>query len=297
MGAAQRRIPVNGLHLNVCDWDAGQRETICYFPVYTGNVEDAAEFANLVADRFRVVAIDPRGHGDSDWAPPDGYTPANYLADAQNAWDALDIGRCVLMGSSFGAATALCLAAAHPDRVRALVMDDQPPEMPVSGSGRSLTRTYQAQLGQRFNSLDEVVGWAKQFRVPAWGWELSDERLLAWAATATRTGPDGAIVWKHDPEILRGMAPFDGSPAADLRPLFARLKVPALLIRRLGPGAALPSPAWESLQALNPRVRYHTVADAGHPVILTRPRAFVDAVLAALDNRPLPQDAEFHQGL
>jgi pimeloyl-ACP methyl ester carboxylesterase len=70
-----------------------------------------------------VVALDQRGHGDSD--RPDGpYDGETVAADALTALDALGISRAVVVGHSWGASTALRLAADAPERVLAVVAID-----------------------------------------------------------------------------------------------------------------------------------------------------------------------------
>jgi pimeloyl-ACP methyl ester carboxylesterase len=71
----------------------------------------------------RVVAYDARGHGASSPAPdPGAYTYPLLIADAIAVMDTLGIERAALVGQSMGAATALGLALAHPERVSALVV-------------------------------------------------------------------------------------------------------------------------------------------------------------------------------
>lgn len=70
-----------------------------------------------------IVALDQRGHGDSE--RPDGpYDGATVAADALTALDALGISRAVVVGHSWGASTALRLAADAPERVLAVVALD-----------------------------------------------------------------------------------------------------------------------------------------------------------------------------
>jgi pimeloyl-ACP methyl ester carboxylesterase len=73
----------------------------------------------------RIVALDQRSHGGSD-RPPTGYSAAELLADAAHAIDALDLGRPVVAGHSWGAAVAMDLAAGVPDLVSGVVIVDGP---------------------------------------------------------------------------------------------------------------------------------------------------------------------------
>jgi len=71
---------------------------------------------------WRVVSYDARGHGESAPAPdPRGYEYSDLVADLRAVLDAVGLERCVLVGSSMGAATAIAFALAEPRRVEALV--------------------------------------------------------------------------------------------------------------------------------------------------------------------------------
>lgn len=69
----------------------------------------------------RVVAYDARGHGASSPAPDGLYGYPELVGDLEAVLDDLGLERCVLAGSSMGAATAMAFALDHPDRVEALV--------------------------------------------------------------------------------------------------------------------------------------------------------------------------------
>ena len=80
--------------------------------------------APSLAETRRVVALDQRGHGLSE-KPDDGYDFASIVADDLAAADALDLGpRFAVAGHSWGANVALEFAAAHPERVAALLLVD-----------------------------------------------------------------------------------------------------------------------------------------------------------------------------
>ena len=83
-------------------------------------------FWNLVATRLAglpVLALDQRGHGDSD-RPDDGYDPTTVAGDLAIALDALGWSRVVVVGHSWGGAVAATFAAEHPERTLALVAID-----------------------------------------------------------------------------------------------------------------------------------------------------------------------------
>lgn len=82
----------------------------------------AAHFAR----RHRVVSVDLRGHGESE-KPQGPYPIAAYADDLASLIEQVGLGPVVAVGHSMGGMTVLQLAAAHPDRVAAIVMVDPAP--------------------------------------------------------------------------------------------------------------------------------------------------------------------------
>ncbi len=75
------------------------------------------------SERFRCVAYDALGNGRSD-RPDDAmaYALDNWVGDALAVMDATEAGRAILVGLSFGGLIACCLAAHHPERVKAAIV-------------------------------------------------------------------------------------------------------------------------------------------------------------------------------
>jgi len=96
-------------------------------------------------DEYRCIALDQRGHGDSDWSPDADYSMSAQLADTKGFVDHLGLDRFILVGMSLGAINSLAFAIAHPERLNALVIIDAGPEIrrPGHRSG-ALDRTVLA---------------------------------------------------------------------------------------------------------------------------------------------------------
>ena len=93
--------------------------------------EQAATWDQVVerfATRFRVVALDLRGHGSSTW--PGTYSLTLMRDDVLGVLDALDLRDLVLVGHSMGGAVAYLVAQAQPGRIARLVVEDAPPPFP-----------------------------------------------------------------------------------------------------------------------------------------------------------------------
>ncbi|MEU9704255.1 alpha/beta hydrolase [Streptomyces sp. NPDC047981] len=90
-----------------------------------GHYNEASAFeplAEALAPRWRVIALDQRGHGESDRA--ESYERDDYVADVAAFHDHLDIGPVPVLGHSLGGVNAYQYAARRPDRVSALIVED-----------------------------------------------------------------------------------------------------------------------------------------------------------------------------
>ena len=90
-----------------------------------GNGEDGSYFANQItffSDRYRVIAVDTRGHGKSPrgTAP---FTMEQFAADLHNLMDKLQIQKAVILGFSDGANIAMKFALKYPEQVKALILN------------------------------------------------------------------------------------------------------------------------------------------------------------------------------
>jgi pimeloyl-ACP methyl ester carboxylesterase len=94
-----------------------------------GHAGEWAATAHWLRPRYRVIALDQRGHGASERHPAD-VSRAAYVADVVAVIEELRLAPVVLFGQSLGGHTALLAAAARPDLVRALVLLDAGPGGP-----------------------------------------------------------------------------------------------------------------------------------------------------------------------
>ena len=106
-------------------WEWGEAKTspvVCVHGV-TGHGQRFRQLAEeRWAERFRVIAVDLRGHGDSAWQPP--WTIDTHVGDLLETLDVLALGRVDWIGHSFGGRLVVELAVRHPDRARKVVLLD-----------------------------------------------------------------------------------------------------------------------------------------------------------------------------
>jgi pimeloyl-ACP methyl ester carboxylesterase len=219
--------------------------------------------ASTLMDRTRPVALDLRGHGDSDWRPDGDYTAANWVADIEEARHVMGWERFSLCGHSLGARIALEYAAAHPDRLSSLVAVDFLPEF---GGGRFSRARSHAQ--PFYATKDEAL---KRFRLQPDGTILDDAALAALADLSIRKTEQG-WTWKYDWRAFR----YQYTPIWDLLP---RVKTRALVVRG-AESKLMPQAALDRVVAGLSDARAVDVPAAHHHVPLDAPEALAAAISA-----------------
>jgi pimeloyl-ACP methyl ester carboxylesterase len=136
------------------------------------------------------VALDQRGHGESEWSPQMDYSTESHVGDLDAFVQARGLERFVLVGMSLGGANALAWAAQHSRRLAGLVLVDVGPETRSEG-----VRKIQAFTSETtpLASVDEFIERALAFN-PRRNRELLRRSLLH----NLRRMPDGRWMWKYD---------------------------------------------------------------------------------------------------
>lgn len=268
----------HGLTLHALEWS---REGVPFVLLH-GFGNDAHlwdELAPELAPYYRTLALDLRGHGDSDRDPQGRYDYDAHLADLENALEALGIHRLVLLGFSFGGRIAMLFAGRHPERMAGLVLVDTGPEHDPRGSVR-----IRLDLGRdeepSFSSVEEYRS------VLARAYPAARPQTLARLARfGLREREDGRLVPKLDPELRRLAAAGAGAgdpqrSSAMLWDALGRVACPTLLIRGAASDVLPPEVADRMVEEVLPDGRLALVPQAGHPVMVDNPDAFRDAVTA-----------------
>ncbi|MFE9406313.1 alpha/beta fold hydrolase [Streptomyces sp. NPDC006530] len=215
----------------------------------------------------RLVALDLRGHGDSDWS--DDYRVATMAEDVIAAADHLGLERVSLVGMSLGGVVAAHVADTHPGRVERLALIDVAPGVDFESTGRM--RAFMKGLGP-VAELGAVVDAAMLVNPRA------DRASVAHRmSTLFRRAPDGDWVPKGDPR-----PPDFPAILTAIEQLPTRLaRVPVLLVRG-GRSKVLPQSTAERLVEQLPDGELVVVPDAGHNVQEDNPAALIPPLRAFL---------------
>jgi pimeloyl-ACP methyl ester carboxylesterase len=273
----------DGLKLYYRDYPgASDRPPLLCLHGLTRNSRDFAELAERYSPRFRVLALDFRGRGKSDFDPlPARYNPLTYAGDVIELLDSLTIPKAIFVGTSLGGLVTMTVAAMAPQRIAATILNDVGPDIDSSGIGRILSYVGN---DKRFKNWDEAAD------AIATNYGSSFDRYTHddWVKMAKRNcrEQDGEIRFDYDMAIAEPFKTAGPAPHVDLWPLFAVLGQKALLVVRGEKSDLLTAATTEKMKTVVPDVRLALVTGVGHAPELNEPEAVaaIDAFLDKLDD-------------
>lgn len=235
---------------------------------------------HIAAQGHRVLALDMRGRGNSDYAPDSmTYQLPTYIGDVMALLEQEAIDRFVSIGTSMGGLMTMVLGALIPQRVAGALLNDIGPEVETGGIDK--IKTYLGQ-GRSFptwmhaaRSLEEVHGAAHPgFDTEGW---------IAMAKRCMTVCNNGRIAFDYDMKLAEPfLAADETSVPPDLWPGFEALADKPLVLVRGGLSNLLSQATLDEMQRRAPQADVVTVANAGHAPTLDEPevRAAIDSLLA-----------------
>jgi pimeloyl-ACP methyl ester carboxylesterase len=229
--------------------------------------------ANALARQgWYAVALDMRGHGDSEWATDGDYMMDSYVADLHKVLGNFR-QKPVLVGASLGGITSLLTEGEAPQSVSvAVVLVDVTPRIEQEGADRILA--FMSAYPNGFASLEEVADHVASY-IPHRPRPKDNSGL----SKNLRLGADGRYRWHWDPNMIN---PNRRRRDPERMLAAARgLKVPTLLVRGKISDVVSDATTKEFLETV-PHAKYIDVADAGHMVAGDRNDVFSKAVIEFL---------------
>jgi pimeloyl-ACP methyl ester carboxylesterase len=268
-------MSVNGVRLHWQDWGAREAPAILMLHGLTQQSHTFDHVAERLSTRYRCIALDLRGRGESEWAAAKTYTIPHYVDDTVKLLDELALPAVHVLGTSLGGLCGLSLGAFHPQRVLSLALNDIGPEIDPAGAKR--IAMYTATVPGRFPTFEAAVDWARERYL--WLRRLPRPEVEAGLRWAVREG-DGGWCFKFDPAL--GTTP---PPSAEVMRsageiwwnTLASLRCPILLVRGADSDVLSRATA-EEMERRQPALVRIEVPDMGHAPMLSEL-----AALAALD--------------
>lgn len=230
----------------------------------TRNSIDFHELSSVALADRRVVSLDYRGRGRSEWDPNKwNYRPEQYIQDISHLMTVTGCHRWIIIGTSLGGLIAMGLAVFHPTALAGVVLNDIGPEICRLGSTRISKR-----LGEKIGpfSQSEAIHWLKsnfEYSLP----DLNEADWISEVKKAFRKDDNGQYLQNFDPAIASAVLnqiKMDNN----LWPYFCALSnVPALAIR--GERSDLLSiSTFEEMRVRKPDLLQVRVPNRGHTPLL-----------------------------
>ena len=272
-------VTANGMRFHYLEWGSADNPPMLLLHGFAQTCHSWDFVALGFSDDYRVIALDQRGHGDSDWASDGDYSPETQQQDISAVAEELGLGEFVLMGLSMGGRNSFTYAASNPDKVRALVIVDAAPQNMRQGTDN--IRNF-VQQDDELDSVDAFVE-----RVLKYNPRRDPQQVRGSILHNLKELPSGKWTWKYD-RALRSPGRRMGSDADTEKRLWGylgSLECPTLLVRG-GASDIVAMDTADRMHAAIPNSRLATIEGAGHLVMGDSPSGFQDAVnefLASLD--------------
>ena len=189
-----RNVQVNGLNIHYLDWGGPSTKNLLLVHGQGGNAHNWDHIARALYDEFRVIAIDQRGHGDSDhtW---EGYGVAQFGSELAEFVEKVGIAPCDYVGASLGARNGIAYAGDRSGHLKHFVCLDYGPEMSVVSARNQISGLNKRLLGWR--SVEEYVDRQMQSN-PRPG----EDYYAHQARHSLRLNYAGKLVAKSDPDMF-----------------------------------------------------------------------------------------------
>ena len=265
-------VEVESLRLHYLDWGNHGGQPL----VLLHGLQDCARswdfFAAGMRSDYHVIALDHRGHGDSDRAQALGYRPPDYVADVQGLFNGIGLQSAVLLGHAAGGRSAMVFSVLQPEVVESLVVVDTDPS-PTNAEQDGMLRQYRSDRDE-YGSMAAVVEHIRS-RQPG----STDEMIAHQAEHMTRELLGGRRTWKRDRTVL------DSNERPNLWAEWEGLRRPVLVVRGRQSTFLTHEVAVRMREAV-PRVRLAELEGGGHWFYQEFPGAFEAAVRWFLESPP-----------
>jgi len=264
--AGHRILSANGLKLHALEWGPPGAPGLLFIHGGSAHCHWFDTVAPAFADRFHVLALDQRGHGESQWPGPPAYRTQDFADDLREVLDTQGWEEVSLVGHSMGGHNAMAFAAWHSERVHGLVIVDSRPAIPPE----RLAEWQAKRRARPLRTYESAENAMARFRlIPPE--TVADPALLRHLARVGIIKRGGRWVYRFDPACDGTRQPIDAWP------LIPTIQCPTLIVRG-EKSSILTRRTGEEMAKEIPRAVLHEIPGAYHHVMLDRPAAFVSVL-------------------
>jgi pimeloyl-ACP methyl ester carboxylesterase len=279
LSAQSRFVVRDSIRLHHLDWGNHGHHPLVLVHGSRLHAHVWSHFSRRMSDRYHVIALDQRGHGDRGWGAADGYQMENFYDDLRAVVEARELSRFTLIGHSLGGRVSMLFAHRHPGLLERLVLVDITPGRPAVAPGSVDPDDTRTAPGE-FDSREAALAHLKRLmpRAPA---ALIEESVRY----GLRDTGNGRCTWKYDPAFLRGAR--TRSAAIDLWNAVKSIPTPTLLQYGSLSNVVNAELAARMAETM-PRCTVERIEGAGHGLFTDQPEAFAQSVERFLAATSLP---------
>jgi pimeloyl-ACP methyl ester carboxylesterase len=259
----RNKFAINGLRLNCLDYGGAGKPAMLFIHGGSAHANWWDFVAPAFADRYHVLALDQRGHGESEWSGEWAYGSTHYAADIDALLDMWKFGAPILIGHSMGAHNVLVYASQHPEKLRAMAVFDAPPD--YSAQSIAYLRSYADRPARRFATLDEAVA---SFKVLPRETMARREVLAHVARLSYKQLDDGSWTHKLDRRTLIRRP-------VDVLGALGQITCPALLVKIVR-SPLLTNEQARAMTAAMPHGELEFLEDSYHHAMLDNPAGTIE---------------------
>ena len=264
-------VTANGMRFHYLEWGGAANPPMLLLHGFAQTCHSWDFVALGFSDDYRVIVLDQRGHGDSDWATDGDYSPETQQNDISAVVREIGLEDFTLMGLSMGGRNSFTYAANNPDRVRALVIVDAGPQNMQQGTQN--IRNF-VQQDDELDSVDAFVE-----RVLKYNPRRPPEQIRGSIMHNLKQLPNGKWTWKYDKRLRRPGRRMGSDPETEKRlwGYLEALQCPTLLVRG-GASDIIAMDTADKMRNVIPNSQMATIEGAGHLVMGDSPAGFQRAV-------------------
>jgi len=270
-------VTINGLNIHYRDWGDPQLPPLVVLHGLEAHSYSWDHVAAALADRYRVIVPDLRGHGESSWAPE--YNWQLILEDTIGLMNALDISETILCGHSVGGRVSYMLAGQHPERVICLVIVEADPMDPKPVEDRDEDSPLDIET---YATFEDALAEAYERQPYA-----DKDTLRHEVEHRLKRLDDGRWTWRMDPALYTAARHGQLNPGTKLEwPALAQIQCPSVLIygaHSIGKGGSIRKPGIaDAIARAIPNCQLIEIPDAAHDLPNENPTGFIRALRAYL---------------
>ncbi len=271
----ERTAELRGLRFHWVEWGEPGAPAIVALHGLSAMCRIWDPLGRALQDRYHLIALDQRGHGDTSWPDELEYSTDDYVGDLEALVEHLGVDRFGLIALSMGGMTAMAYAAKHPERVTHLVAVDIRPAVNADKRPNRELDKRTADNGHAIFPNLEAAYIARKFMHP----NTPDESIRHHVQHLLKQLPDGQWTNKHDPRVSYYWKP--GNLWAEL----PNITAPVLIVRG-GQSYVLSGDVAEEMRLAFPNAQLATLEAAGHTVPEDQPQEFIDVIERFLAKNP-----------